>query len=161
MKLWVPRDAAAKALGVEAVVAAIRAEASARGIDVEIVRTGSRGMIWLEPLVEMERDGVRHGYGPFAPADAAALFDGTLEGLGPVEDIPFFARQDRLTFARVGRIDPLSLSDYEGHGGLSGLRRALGMSPEAIVAEVRDSGLRGRGGAVSLSRQPIVRLHQT
>jgi formate dehydrogenase iron-sulfur subunit len=44
-----------------------------------------------------------------------------------VEEIPFFARQDRLTFARVGRIDPLNLSDYEAHGGLSGLRRALGM----------------------------------
>jgi hypothetical protein len=96
-------------------------------LTVEIVRTGTRGMIWLEPLVEVERDGVRHGYGPFAPSDAAALFDGTLEGLGPVEEIPFFARQDRLTFARVGRIDPLDLADYEAHGGLAGLRRALDM----------------------------------
>jgi hypothetical protein len=91
------------------------------------VRTGTRGMIWLEPLVEVERDGVRHGYGPFAPSDAAALLRRDAGGLGPVEEIPFFARQDRLTFARVGRIDPLDLSDYEAHGGLAGLRRALGM----------------------------------
>jgi formate dehydrogenase iron-sulfur subunit len=129
MKIYVPRDAAAKALGAEAVVHAIAAEAEARGITVEIVRNGTRGMIWLEPLVEVERDGVRHGYGPFAPTDAPALLDGTLEGLGPVEEIPFFARQDRLTFARVGLIDPLSLADYEAHGGLSGLRRALAMDP--------------------------------
>ncbi|KPQ15989.1 MAG: formate dehydrogenase iron-sulfur subunit [Rhodobacteraceae bacterium HLUCCO18] len=147
MKIYVPRDAAAKALGAEDVVRALEAEAGARGVSVEIVRTGTRGMIWLEPLVEVEQGGVRHGYGPFASTDAAALFDGTLEGLGPVEEIPFFARQHRLTFARVGRIDPLSLADYEAHGGFVGLRRALGMDPAAIVAEVRESGLRGRGGA--------------
>jgi formate dehydrogenase iron-sulfur subunit len=147
MRIWVPRDAAAKALGAEAVADAIRAEARARGLEVEILRNGSRGMVWLEPLVEVERDGVRHGYGPMSAEQVPALLDGTLEGLGPVEDIPFFARQDRLTFARVGRIDPLNLADYEAHGGLSGLRRALGMEAADIVAEVTDSGLRGRGGA--------------
>jgi formate dehydrogenase iron-sulfur subunit len=147
MRIFVPRDAAAKSLGAEKVVEAIRAGADARGLDVEIVRNGSRGMIWLEPLVEVERYGVRHGYGPMTAERVPALLDGTLESLGPVEEIPFFARQDRLTFARVGRIDPLSLSDYEAHGGLAGLRRALGMAPEEIVAEVTESGLRGRGGA--------------
>jgi formate dehydrogenase iron-sulfur subunit len=147
MRIWVPRDAAAKALGAEAVAQAIAAEAGARGLDVEIVRNGSRGMIWLEPLVEIERDGVRHGFGPLRVEDVPALLDGALEGLGPVEEIPFFARQDRLTFARVGLIDPLNLADYEAHGGLTGLRRALGMDAEGIVAEVRESGLRGRGGA--------------
>jgi formate dehydrogenase iron-sulfur subunit len=147
MRIWVPRDAAAKALGAEEVVSALRAEAEARGIEVEIRRNGSRGMIWLEPLVEIERDGVRMGFGPVTAADVPALLDGTLEGLGPVEEIPFFARQDRLTFARVGRIDPLDLADYEAHGGLAGLRRALGMEAVEIVAEVTESGLRGRGGA--------------
>jgi formate dehydrogenase iron-sulfur subunit len=147
MRIWVPRDAAAKALGAEEVVSALRAEAEARGIEVEIRRNGSRGMIWLEPLVEIERDGVRMGFGPVTAANVPALLDGTLEGLGPVEEIPFFARQDRLTFARVGRIDPLDLADYEAHGGLAGLRRALGMEAVEIVAEVTESGLRGRGGA--------------
>ncbi|MGP1356781.1 formate dehydrogenase beta subunit [Roseicyclus sp.] len=147
MRIWVPRDAAAKALGAEAVVAAIRAEADARGLEVEIRRNGSRGMLWLEPLVEIEEGGARMGFGPVTAADVPALLDGRLQGLGPVEEIPFLARQDRLTFARVGRIDPLDLGQYEAEGGLAGLRRALGMDGAGIVAEVTDSGLRGRGGA--------------
>ncbi len=147
MKIYVPSDSAAKALGADAVAEAIRAEAETRGLDVKLIRTGTRGMIWLEPLVEVDRDGVRMGYGPVGPGDVPALLDGTLDGLGPVEEIPFLAKQTRLTFARVGVIDPLSLADYEAHGGLSGLRRAIAMSGEEIVAEVTASGLRGRGGA--------------
>jgi formate dehydrogenase iron-sulfur subunit len=147
MKIYVPRDSAAKALGADDVAAAIAAEAKRRGATVEIVRNGSRGMIWLEPLVEVEENGTRRAYGPVSPAEVPALLDGTLETLGRVEDIPFFARQTRLTFARVGVTDPLSLADYEAHGGLAGLRRALGMSAADIVAEVTASGLRGRGGA--------------
>lgn len=147
MKLYVPRDAAAKALGAEDVVAALSAEAEARGLEVAITRTGSRGMVWLEPLVEVEIDGRRHGFGPLSVADVPALLDGELQGLGLVEEIPFFKAQDRLTFARVGRIDPLDLSSYEAEGGLAGLRRALAMSAAEIVAEVTESGLRGRGGA--------------
>ena len=148
MKVWVPRDAAARALGADAVAAAIRAEAAARGLDVTIVRNGSRGMVWLEPLVEVAVAGVRHGFGPAVPGDAAAILDGTCgKALGPVDDLDWMRRQTRLTFARVGVIDPLDLADYEAHGGLAGLRRALGMTDAAIVQEVTDSGLRGRGGA--------------
>ncbi|WP_084863790.1 formate dehydrogenase beta subunit [Salibaculum halophilum] len=147
MKVYVPRDSAAKALGADAVASAIAYGAEARGIDVTVIRTGSRGMVWLEPLVEVERDGVRHGYGPMTPADVPALLDGTLDGLGPVEEIPFFARQTRLTFARCGVIDPLDLDAYAAHGGLVGLRRAIAMTGQQIVDEVKDSGLRGRGGA--------------
>ena len=147
MKVYVPRDSAAKALGADAVATAITSEAEARGLDVTVIRTGSRGMVWLEPLVEVARDGVRHGYGPMTPADVPALLDGTLDGLGPVEEIPFFARQTRLTFARCGVIDPLDLDAYAAHGGLAGLRRAIAMTGQQIVDEVKDSGLRGRGGA--------------
>ena len=147
MKIFVPRDASAKALGAEAVAAAISGEAASSGLDVEIVRNGTRGMTWLEPLVEIERDGTRYAYGPVGVKDVPRLLDGRLDGLGPVEDIPFFAKQDRLTFQRCGVIDPLSLEDYEAHGGLTGLRRALDLGPEAIVEEVKTSGLRGRGGA--------------
>ena len=148
MKVWVPRDAAAKALGADAVAEAIRAEAASRGHEVTIVRNGSRGMVWLEPLVEVEVGGVRHGFGPAVPGDAAAILDGTCgKALGPVEDLPWMARQTRLTFARVGVIDPLDLAGYQAHGGLAGLCRALGMTDAAIVQEVTDSGLRGRGGA--------------
>jgi len=150
VKIYVPRDSAAKALGADAVAEAIGTEAKARGIEVTLLRNGSRGMVWLEPLVEIETETGRIGFGPVGPADIPALF-GDLsthpKALGLVEEIPFFARQTRLTFARCGVIDPLSLSDYEAHGGLSGLRRALKMVPEEIVSEVTESGLRGRGGA--------------
>lgn len=144
MRFFVPMDSAAKALGADLVAAALAAAAP----DAEIIRTGTRGMIWLEPLVEVEIDGVRQGYGPATPEDAAAILDGSSEkALGPVEELDWLTRQTRLTFARVGVIAPLSLSDYEAHGGLSGLRRALDMTGEEIVGEVTASGLRGRGGA--------------
>ncbi|MFT6446869.1 NADH-ubiquinone oxidoreductase-F iron-sulfur binding region domain-containing protein [Pseudophaeobacter arcticus] len=144
MKIYVPMDSAAKALGAEDVVAALRAAAP----EAEIIRTGSRGMIWLEPLVEVEIDGLRHGFGPAEPGDVAAILDGSsAKALGPVEALDWMQRQTRLTFARVGVVDPLSLADYEAHGGLLGLKRALGMLGQQIVEEVRTSGLRGRGGA--------------
>ncbi|OAN78007.1 formate dehydrogenase [Jannaschia sp. EhC01] len=141
MKVWVSRDAAAKALGADEVAAAFEAAGA------EVVRNGSRGMIWLEPLVEVEQDGARVGYGAATVADVAGILEGTAESLGPVEQIPFFAKQNRLTFQRCGVIDPLSLVEYEAHGGLVGLRRALAMKGEEIIDEMKYSGLRGRGGA--------------
>lgn len=147
MKIYVPMDSAAKALGADEVAAKLTQEIAERGIKTEIVRNGTRGMIWLEPLVEIEKDGERLAYGPISEDDVTALLDGQIDTLGKVEDIPFFARQTRLTFERCGVIDPLSLSDYEAHGGLEGLKRAIGMSQDAIIDEVKTSGLRGRGGA--------------
>jgi formate dehydrogenase iron-sulfur subunit len=151
VRIFVPRDAAARALGSDAVAAAVAAEEARRGLEVEVVRNGSRGMVWLEPLLEVETPAGRTAFGPVRAADVAGLFDAGFGphplALGTVEAIPFFARQTRLTFARCGLIDPLSLADYAAHGGLAGLRRALAMEPSAVVAEVTDSGLRGRGGA--------------
>ncbi len=148
MKVYVPRDAAALALGADDVAAAIEAEAKRLALDITLIRNGSRGMVWLEPLVEVERDGIRHAYGPTLPSDAAAILDGTSpKALGPTDQIGWLKRQTRLTFARVGVIDPLSLDDYKAHGGLSGLTRALAMTSPQIVSEVTESGLRGRGGA--------------
>lgn len=147
MKIYVPRDAAARALGADAVAAAVLVEAAKRGLSVELVRNGSRGMVWLEPLVEVETPEGRVAFGPMTPAQVAQVFDGGPFALGLTEALPWMAGQTRLTFARVGVIDPLSLADYEAHGGLSGLRRALDMPGAAIVQEVTDSGLRGRGGA--------------
>jgi len=117
---------------------------------VQIIRNGSRGMIWLEPLVEVQTPAGRIGFGPCTPQDVAAIFDSPQthpKALGLTEEIGFFKAQTRLTFARVGVIDPLDLADYEAHGGLAGLRRALTLTPEAIVAQMMQSGLRGRGGA--------------
>ena len=152
--LYVPRDAAALSLGAEAVAAAITREAAARGSAVRIVRNGSRGLLWLEPLVEVVTAAGRVAYGPVAAADVAGLFEaGFLDGrahalkLGDIEKHPYFASQQRLTFARVGLTDPIDLADYEAHDGYAGLKAALAMAPAAIVKEVTDSGLRGRGGA--------------
>ncbi len=153
-RIHLPCDAGAVALGADRVARAIAEEATRRGTPVEIIRTGSRGLYWLEPMVEVTTPQGRIAFGPVRPADVPALFDGgMLEGrgdalcLGPPEEIPFLARQTRLTFARCGVIDPASLPEYEAHGGLAGLRAALAMTPEAIVATVTESGLRGRGGA--------------
>ena len=150
MKIYVPLDAAAKALGADEVALAIVAEAAARGVAVDLVRNGSRGMVWLEPLVEVVTDAGRMAFGGVDAGDVAGLFgDLSLHprALGLTDDLPWMRGQTRLTFARVGVIDPLSVVDYRDHGGLVGLERALGMGPDAVVAEVTDSGLRGRGGA--------------
>ncbi|MXN48762.1 formate dehydrogenase [Shinella kummerowiae] len=154
VRIYIPRDAAALALGADRVAKALAGEADARKLDIKIVRNGSRGMHWLEPLVEVETAEGRIAYGPVKPSDVASLLDaGLLEGkahalcLGGTEDIPFLKNQTRLTFARCGVIDPVSLDDYKAHGGLKGLEKAITMAPVEVVKEVTDSGLRGRGGA--------------
>jgi formate dehydrogenase iron-sulfur subunit len=154
VKIYIPKDAAALALGAEKVAKAVAAEIAARGLDAQIVRNGTRGMIWLEPLVEVETAEGRVGYGPVKASDVPSLFDANFlsggahpKALGKVEELPFFARQTRLTFARCGVIDPLSLDDYRAHGGLRGLEKAVATTPAQIVQTVTDSGLRGRGGA--------------
>jgi formate dehydrogenase iron-sulfur subunit len=153
-KVFVPRDAAALSMGAEAVAATISREAAARGAHVEVIRNGSRGMFWLEPLVEVETAQGRIAYGPVQPDDVADLFEsGWLDGgqselcLGATEEIPYLKLQERLTFARCGVIDPLSLDDYLAHDGYDGLQTALKMQPVEIVDELVSSGLRGRGGA--------------
>ncbi len=152
--VFIPRDAAALAVGADKVANAIAAEIERRGLDARIVRNGSRGMFWLEPLVEIRTDHGRIAYGPVRPSDVTGLFDADfLAGgahslcLGPTQDIPFLRQQTRLTFARCGVTDPLSLEDYRHYAGLQGLEKAIAMAPAEIVAEVTESGLRGRGGA--------------
>ena len=150
MKIYLPLDSAAVALGADEIAEAILAQAEAKGVSVDLVRNGSRGMVWLEPLAEVVTDRGRLAFGPMTLEDVPALF-GDLgshaKALGLTEDLPWLKAQSRLTFARVGVIDPLSLADYKGQGGLSGLAKALTMDKTAIVAEVTASGLRGRGGA--------------
>jgi formate dehydrogenase iron-sulfur subunit len=153
-RVYVPSDTTARSLGADAVATALTLAAAERGTAVELVRNGSRGLYWLEPMLEIEIDGLRHAYGPVQPSDIGSLLDaGFLDGgehalaLGPTEEIPFLAAQDRLTFARVGITDPDSLADYRAHGGYRGLANALAMDGKAIVEAVTASGLRGRGGA--------------
>jgi formate dehydrogenase iron-sulfur subunit len=154
VRFYISRDAASIAVGADEVSHALRAAAASRGLSIEIVRTGSRGLFWLEPMIEVETPQGRIAYGPLEPEDVAGLLAaGIAEGadhalrLGRPEEIPYLAKQQRLTFERCGIVDPRSLDDYVAHGGYKGLVRALSMEPKAIVEEVFESGLRGRGGA--------------
>lgn len=154
IKVYVPADMAAIACGADEVASAIVAEATRRGASIELVRNGSRGLFWLEPMVEVETADGRVAYGPVSESEVSGLFDaGFLQGgqhdlgLGLTEAIPYLARQQRVTFSRVGVTDPLSLDDYAQHGGWAGLKAAAAMPVEAVIQAVTDSGLRGRGGA--------------
>jgi formate dehydrogenase iron-sulfur subunit len=154
IKVYVPRDSSALSLGANQVAMTIVVEAAKRGANIQLVRNGSRGMFWLETLVEVATLEGRVAYGPVIPEDVPSLFDNNfLYGgehqlrLGLTEEIPFLKNQERLTFARVGITDPVSLEDYLAHDGYRGLRNALNMSGADIVKQVTDSGLRGRGGA--------------
>ena len=153
-RIYVPGDSGALALGADKVAKAIEKELKERGVEARIVRNGSRGAYFLEPMVEVATADGRVAYGPVKPSDVKGLFDsGFLKGaphkrwLGDPARIPFLAKQTRLTFARCGVTDPLSLGSYERHDGLKGLRKAVAMQPAEIVAQVTESGLRGRGGA--------------
>jgi formate dehydrogenase iron-sulfur subunit len=149
--VYVPGDSAARSVGADDVAALLK---KAYGGSVRIVRNGSRGMFWLEPLVEVQTPGGRIAYGPVQIADVPGLLSADLIGggahalrLGPTDDIDYLRNQTRVTFARVGVVDPLAVDDFVAYGGLAGLRAALMSTPEAIVQAVIDSGLRGRGGA--------------
>lgn len=153
--IYVPCDTTALALGADKVAALIEQEAAHRQLDITLVRNGSRGLFWLEPMVEVETPEGRVAYGPVEPADIADLVSsGLFEGKqnhplaqGLTENIPYLKNQQRLTFSRIGITDPLSIDDYKVHRGFAGLEKALKMETQAIVDEVKDSGLRGRGGA--------------
>ena len=154
IKVYVPRDSSALSLGANQVAMNIVVEAAKRGANIQVVRNGSRGMFWLETLVEVATPEGRVAYGPVMPEDVPGLFENNfLYGgehqlrLGFTEEIPFLKNQERLTFARVGITDPVSLEDYLAHDGYRGLKNALSMSGADIVKQVTDSGLRGRGGA--------------
>jgi formate dehydrogenase iron-sulfur subunit len=146
-RIFIPRDAVALALGADRIAALLSQ------FDT-VIRTGSRGLFWLEPMIEVETPHGRIAYGPVRPEDVPDLIaEGLLDGraqrlrLGPVDEIPFLARQQRLTFARCGVVDPFSLEDYCANGGMAGLENARRIGPEATAQMVLDSGLRGRGGA--------------
>jgi formate dehydrogenase iron-sulfur subunit len=153
MRIYVPRDAGALAVGADDVVAALELAAAKRDLPIQIVRTGSRGLYWLEPMVEVATVKGRVAYGPVSPADVPSLFEAMASHgphalrLGVADEIPWLKRQTRLTFARCGVIDPRSLDDYRAHGGYKGFERALSLTPDAILADLTTSGLRGRGGA--------------
>ncbi|EGG98633.1 NAD-dependent formate dehydrogenase beta subunit [gamma proteobacterium IMCC2047] len=154
-KVYIPRDTTSLSLGADQVAAALALAALNHSNDIEIVRNGSRGLFWLEPMVEVETDQGRVAYGPVTKNDIdelvnSGLFNGAQAhplSLGDPEEIPYLKKQQRLTFARAGVTDPVSIEAYQQHGGFVGLEKALAQSGQAIVDAVKESGLRGRGGA--------------
>jgi formate dehydrogenase iron-sulfur subunit len=153
-KIYVPRETAAISVGADDVAIAIARHAKASGDSIEIIRNGSWGATWLEPLVEVDVDGSRIAYGNVEPDDVTDLFSsGFLTGgdharrLGPTTEIPYLVNQDRWTFWRCGLIDPLSIDDFRAHKGFAALEAAMSTEPDTVVASVLESGLRGRGGA--------------
>ena len=159
VKIYVPRDSCALSLGANRTANTILAEAAKRGIEIELIRNGSRGLFWLEPFVEVATDQGRVAFAPVQPKDVASLFDADFLNalsdkakahalnLGLTEELTWLKKQQRLTFARVGITDPVSLHDYIAHDGYKGLKNALKLSGAEIIKAVTDSGLRGRGGA--------------
>ena len=153
-KIYVPRETAAVSVGADEVALAIAQVAKKNGVDIELIRNGSWGATWLEPLLEVEVDGTRIAYGSVSAADIASMFDADLlsggkheRRLGPTDEIPYLMNQDRWTFWRCGRINPLSIEDFELHQGFKALKKAFFDGTEAVLEAVAKSGLRGRGGA--------------
>ena len=162
LKIYIPMDSAAVAVGADELVAPIQAMAQSQNTTVEIIRNGTRGLLWLEPLVEIETPQGRMGYGPVTVDDLPSLFEsGWLQDIhqgkyqgkqhplcqGLVDEIPYLKNQERLSFKRIGIVDPLNIQDYAKHGGWQGLTKALALKDEQIIDIVTQSGLRGRGGA--------------
>ncbi len=147
MKIYVPHDFGAQSVGADEIAAILEKRGA------QVVRNGSRGLYWLEPMIEVESDQGRFAFGPLNAAlaegmdlDAAAKGEGE-KALGAVDEIEWLKKQNRQTFKRCGTIEALNIEDYKAHGGLKGLERALKMTPQEVVDEVKTSGLRGRGGA--------------
>src|SRR6267143_740663 len=153
LRIFVSRDAGAVAVGADEVALVLGLAAHKRGTEIEIIRTGSRGLYWLEPMIEVATPQGRVAFGPVTEFDASSVLDAMISGgahplrLGVADEIPWLKRQTRLTFARCGVVDPRSVADYRAHDGYKGLERALTLGPDAILADVTTSGLRGRGGA--------------
>lgn len=154
IKVYVPQDSASKSVGADRVAKELLTHSKKLGIDIQLVRNGSRGMLWLEPLVEVETKDGRIGFGPISVDEVSSLFDADFlnsqshpKCIGLVENVPWLQKQTRLTFKRVGVIEPLNLNDYQSNEGLKGLRKALELTPAEITKLVTESGLRGRGGA--------------
>jgi formate dehydrogenase iron-sulfur subunit len=154
IKVYIPQDSASKSVGADQVAIEIAKVAATNNLDIEVIRNGSRGMLWLEPLIEVETKNGRVGFGPISVSDIQSLIDQDFLKnqthplcIGLVDEYPWLKDQQRLTFKRVGVIDPLSIDDYQKFGGLVGLKNALKLPASEITKLVTESGLRGRGGA--------------
>lgn len=158
IKIYIPRDTTSLSLGADEIAEHVNLVINEQQLsNIKVVRNGSRGLFWLETLVEVETEDGRFAYGPVMPDDVESLLQAGLLSteqptahplaLGLTAQIPYLKKQTRLTFSRAGVIDPTDVQDYQAHGGFKGLDKALSMTSAAIINDVTESGLRGRGGA--------------
>ncbi len=144
MNIFVPKDFGACALGSDAIAQQLRS------LGANVKRNGSRGLYWLEPMIEIETEAGRIAFGPMSLDDVEdiTLLDQTHEKfLGRIDDIPEIKAQNRQTFVRCGIIESLNFDDYKSHDGMLGYQKASKLSSQQIIDEIKTSGLRGRGGA--------------
>jgi formate dehydrogenase iron-sulfur subunit len=155
LTVYIPSDTTAKSLGSDRIANLVADCAHNCSLELTIKRNGTRGLYWLEPLIEVDTPEGRVGYGPVDEADLESLFEAQFWTgptdhplcVGLVEEIPFLKQQQRLTFSRLGVTAPTSLEDYKEHDGYKGLAHAIQQEPQTIVDTIKASGLRGRGGA--------------
>jgi len=155
-----------QAAGALDVVDSFHQELTRRGLEIPTVKVGCTGLCYADPFVTISKPAsLRVAYGNVTPESVRRLVEGYVVGddpclelaLGTVEggdgeaiyvpELPRFERELRLILSRCGYIDPENINHYIANGGYSGLKKALKMSPEKIIGELRKSGLRGRGGA--------------
>ncbi|MCG3208458.1 MAG: Electron transport complex subunit RsxC [Anaerolineae bacterium] len=148
------------AAGAQETFVALQTAIRRRGLPVELKQTGSLGASHREPVIEVAQNGDSTLYGPVTPERIAPLLDQHFgagsRGVSPEwvisrradrSDYPFLGKQVRVTTQLCGIIDPHSLDDYLAHDGYKALLEAIKMTPEAVVQAIKDSKLRGRGGA--------------
>ena len=131
-RAFVPLESGAEALGAGEIAGTLSASGT------EVLRNGSRGLLWAEPLIEIERDGRRMAYANVRPDEVDRLEE---HELGPVDDV--MAGQTRVVFSTCGAHEPTDLDAYRALGGFA----ASLPEPQAIIDEVTTAGLRGYGGA--------------
>ena len=155
------------AAGALAVIEAIKSELERRNLSATIIQVGCLGLCYAEPLVAIIKPGCPLiYYGNLTPELACRLIedylindnprpdlalgsvgDGSVRDIPRLFELPMLKPQVRITLRNCGLIDPENINHYIARGGYSGLVKALGMIPEEVIAEVKKSGLRGRGGA--------------
>ncbi|HLC23631.1 MAG TPA: NADH-quinone oxidoreductase subunit NuoF [Dehalococcoidia bacterium] len=166
-RIFIGAGTCGKAAGAAEVIDRVKAELSKHGIDAAITEVGCIGLCYAEPLMDVQKPGQpRICYGGVTPEIAAQVVqdylvggnprpdlamgvigDGGVNGIPRLFDLPVLKPQVRVVLRRCGFIDPEDIDQYIASGGYTGLARALKMTPEDIIQEVKKAGLRGRGGA--------------
>ncbi len=152
LELFLSSDSASVAMGAEKIAEEILENDS--GI-FSLTRTGSRGLYHLEPILEVNIEGERHGFGPLECADVLDVLNSILDGnpqshslyLGDINKHPEMVNQQRFAMARLGVCDPFDLQSQQAHGAYEGLAMAEKIGSEGVLSALESAGLRGRGGA--------------